>query len=183
MICSFISLRLNGSKVSSNTLVLSVYVAPGTRPLVMACKRLLLRDGIKKCHLSTPPLERSRLHSMTSLTFYTFPSEGELLDHSRIKHDESLEIMVIYLGVDPMDALMQCESTIGAHTKFSYLKKLYGENLELIEDANENDIQVTYHQECALRCYLIFSVGTTMFVDKSATYIDCALAHSILTDA
>ncbi|CAL5208752.1 unnamed protein product [Lathyrus oleraceus] len=61
------------------------------------------------------------------------PAKGKLLDHSRIKRDETQEMMVIYLGAG-MDALMQCESTRGAHAKFSYLRKLYEENLDLVDD-------------------------------------------------
>lgn len=83
-------------------------------------------------------------------------------------------MMVIYLGVDLMDALMQCESTIGAHAEFSYLKKLYGENLKLAEEANEDHLHVTYHREYALRCYLLFLVDTSTFMDKSAPYVDVA---------
>lgn len=39
-------------------------------------------------------------------------------------------------------------------------------------DAEVNDVQVEYHQQCALRCYLLFHIGTSIFVDKSATYVD-----------
>lgn len=31
---------------------------------------------------------------------------------------------------------------------------------------------VEYHQYYALRCYLLFFVGTSMFVNKSTTYVD-----------
>lgn len=59
--------------------------------------------------------------------------------------------MVIYLGVDPMDALMQYESTRGAHAKFYYLETLYQNNLELAQNADNEDLQVIYHKDCALR--------------------------------
>ncbi|CAL5202261.1 unnamed protein product [Lathyrus oleraceus] len=72
------------------------------------------------------------------------PIRGKLLDHSKIKHDEAQEMMVIYLGVDPMDALIKCESTKDDHANFSYLKKLYEEKLELAKDAKDDDLQVTY---------------------------------------
>lgn len=74
-------------------------------------------------------------------------------------------MMVIYLGADPMDALMQCERTIRAHAKLSYLETLYQNNLELVENANDDDLQVTYHRECALRCFLLFLVGMSIFMD------------------
>ncbi|CAL5209265.1 unnamed protein product [Lathyrus oleraceus] len=65
---------------------------------------------------------------------------GKLLDNSRMKCDETQERMIIYLGVDPMDAMMQCESTKYAHAKFSYLEKLYGENLELAEYVDVDEL-------------------------------------------
>lgn len=66
-----------------------------------------------------------------------------LLDHSRIKRDEAYEMMVIYLRAGPMDAMMQCESIRGAHAQFSYLEKLYGENLELPNNVDGGELQVT----------------------------------------
>ncbi|CAL5211018.1 unnamed protein product [Lathyrus oleraceus] len=102
------------------------------------------------------------------------PNRGKLLDHPMIKRDKTHEMMVIYLGVGQMDALMQCESTRGAHAKFSYLETVCQNNLELVENVDDNDLQVTYHRECALRCFLIFLVGTSLFVDKSGTYVNVA---------
>lgn len=46
-----------------------------------------------------------------------------------------------------MNALMQCESTRGAHAKFSYLDNLYGENLELAEKVDDYELQVP-HRVC-----------------------------------
>lgn len=94
-----------GSKVLFNTLVLQVYVALVTRPLAMACKRLLLKDGIKKHHLSTSPLVRKiTLDDIVNLLHLLI--RGKLLYHSRIKLDEAHEIMIIYLRDDLIDALM-----------------------------------------------------------------------------
>lgn len=33
-------------------------------------------------------------------------------------------------------------------------------------------VKVEYHRQCALRCYLLFLVGTSIFVDKSEIYVD-----------
>lgn len=99
---------------------------------------------------------------------------GRLLDHSKIKHDEAQEMMVTYLEVDLMDIMMQCERTRGAHAKFSLLEKIYGEKLELTENLDGDELQVTYHRECTLRCFLLFLVGTSIFMDKSETYVDVA---------
>lgn len=111
---------------------------------------------------------------MTSLAFYPFPSGGKLPDHSKIKRDESQKMIIIYLRSDPMDALMQCDNTKGAYANFSYLKELYEQNLELVDDVDSDELQVTYHREFVLRCFLQFLVSTFMFVDKSETYVDVA---------
>lgn len=103
------------------------------------------------------------------------PIRGKLLDHFMIKRDEAHDMMVIYLGANPTDSLMQCESTRGTHVKISYLYKLYEDKLELVNDTDDDDLQVTYHRECALRCYLIFLVGMSVFVEKSVTYVDVAI--------
>ncbi|CAL5203576.1 unnamed protein product [Lathyrus oleraceus] len=50
--------------------------------------------------------------------------------------------------------MMQCDSVRGAHAKISNLNKLYEENLELADDADDDDLQVTYYQECTLMCFL-----------------------------
>lgn len=39
-------------------------------------------------------------------------------------------------------------------------------------DVVSDDMHVEYHWYCALRCYLLFLAGTSMFIDKSATYVD-----------
>ena len=39
-------------------------------------------------------------------------------------------------------------------------------------DVAGDHMQVAYHRYSALRCYLLFLVGTSMFVDKSETYVD-----------
>lgn len=157
--------------MSSSTLILQVCVALDTGSLAMVCMRLWLRDGIRKHHLSTSPLARWRSPWMIFLSFYS-SHQGRLLDHFRIKRDETHEMIVIYLGADPMDAMMQCESIRGAHAKFSYLEMLYQNNLELAGNADSDDLQVTCHRECVLRCFLIFLIGTSIFVDKSVTYFD-----------
>lgn len=42
--------------------------------------------------------------------------------------------------------------------------RLYQNNLKLVENTDNNDLHVTYHNECALRCYLIFLAGMSIFV-------------------
>lgn len=39
-------------------------------------------------------------------------------------------------------------------------------------DVEGDDTQVEHHRTCALRCYLLFLVDTSMFMGKNATLID-----------
>lgn len=47
---------------------------------------------------------------------------------------------VMYLGFDPMESLKQCENTISARAKFSFLKDLYEQNLELAEESDNDEL-------------------------------------------
>lgn len=52
-----------------------------------------------------------------------------------------------------------------------FLEKLYKDHLHKLMDAEGDDMQVEYHWAYTLRCPLLFLVGTSTFVDKSATYV------------
>lgn len=65
---------------------------------------------------------------------------GKLLDHWRISRDETLEMMVEYLGVDPEDAMTEMEKTIGVNTRFEFLKNVYTyEILRALEDRGDDE--------------------------------------------
>ncbi|XP_050902122.1 protein MAIN-LIKE 1-like [Lathyrus oleraceus] len=52
-------------------------------------------------------------------------SIGEkLLDHGRISKDETLKLMVDYLGLDLEASMREMEKTIWAHARFEFLKKV-----------------------------------------------------------
>ncbi|XP_050895966.1 protein MAINTENANCE OF MERISTEMS-like [Lathyrus oleraceus] len=68
--------------------------------------------------------------------------------------DEALEMMVEYLGANSGEAMKELDKTRGVHARFVYLKK------------------VVLHKSHALRAYMLYLVGTVIFVDKSVTYID-----------
>ncbi|CAI8618364.1 unnamed protein product [Vicia faba] len=59
-----------------------------------------------------------------------------------------------------------------AHARASFLEKLYKDHLERVMDDEDDDMQIEYHWTCALRCYLFFLVDNSIFMDKSATYVD-----------
>lgn len=81
-------------------------------------------------------------------------------------------MMVIHLGVNPIELSGEGHDTRGSHARLSFLEKLYKDHLQKVVDAEGNDMQVEYHQTCALRCYLLFLVDMSIFVDKSVTYIN-----------
>lgn len=74
-----------------------------------------------------------------------------------------------------METLMQCESTMGAHAKFSWLETPYKNNLELADDVDNDDLQADYYRECALRCYFLVFVGTSMLVGKKCNLRECGI--------
>lgn len=58
---------------------------------------------------------------------------GILLDHSRIIKDETLEMIMTYLGADPEDALKKIEDTWGCYARFVFLERLYEQQLPVVE--------------------------------------------------
>lgn len=80
--------------------------------------------------------------------------------------------MVTHLGADPIEASKEVAATRGAHVRFKFLEKLYKEYLQWVVDVEGDDMQVKHHRTCAWRCYPLFLVDMSMFVDKSATYVD-----------
>lgn len=52
------------------------------------------------------------------------------------------------------------------------MEKLYATHLNEAVEAYGGDTQVLYHRVCALKLYLVYLVVTSIFVDKSAYYID-----------
>lgn len=52
------------------------------------------------------------------------------------------------------------------------MKKLYKKHMQWVLDVVGDDMQVEYHRHCTLRCYLMFVGGTSMFMEKSETYIN-----------
>ncbi|XP_058766847.1 protein MAIN-LIKE 1-like [Vicia villosa] len=111
------------------------------------------------------------LHDVACLLH--LPIRGRLLDHSRIQRVEAIEWMMDYLGMDPYMADYECRAT-SAHIWFSSLNELYENHLvAAMESKQEGDGLFTeYHCACALRCWFMFLVGTTLSMDKSATYVD-----------
>lgn len=80
------------------------------------------RDDTKTSSFHLPLGEISiTLDDVSCLLYLSI--RGKLLDHGRISKDETLELIVDYLGVDPEVALTEMERIRGAHAKFKFLKK------------------------------------------------------------
>lgn len=95
---------------------------------------------------------------------------GRFLDHERMIKDEALKMMVEYLMVDPREEMDEFDKTRDAHARFVYLKKVYEDALMSAQQADGDDEQVALYKSHALRAYLLYLVGTVIFMDKSATY-------------
>jgi len=98
------------------------------------------------------------------------PIDGMLLPHGSISRDEAAELMETYLGSNTGDALKEVEKTKGAHCLFSYLERIFKERLKEQRDL-ETEYGVTQEvqrlRDQAVRIYLLYLVGITIFTDKS----------------
>lgn len=97
---------------------------------------------------------------------------GTLLYHSITSRPEALDLIVTYLGVDSGKAQEDINDTRGCHTKFFLLVKNYVDPMNAVVDVAGDDTWVAYHSVCAFRSYSMILIGTTIFVDKTATYVD-----------
>ncbi|CAL5198124.1 unnamed protein product [Lathyrus oleraceus] len=97
---------------------------------------------------------------------------GRLLDHGMIKRDEALKMMVDYMGVDLGETLQELEATRWAHTRFRYPERLYTQQLKDAYQATGDGEKVAQHKSYALRVYQLYLDDTSIFMDKSATYVD-----------
>lgn len=76
---------------------------------------------------------------------YIFPIRGKLRDRSTLSRDEVSEMMVTYLGADLTDAQNEVVDTKGAHARFKFLEDFHKDQLQMVVDANGDDMQVKYH--------------------------------------
>lgn len=136
----------------------------------------MLSAFVKRWHWKTSSF--NLLHSEMSITLddvsclLHLSIRGILLDHDIIIKDEVVEMIVDYLGVNPRVVIRELEVTWGCHARFRFMKRLYTEQLHAIKQTTSNDKQVMQHKAYALRAYMLYFVGTSIFVDKSVTYVD-----------
>jgi hypothetical protein len=103
------------------------------------------------------------------------PIDGMLMSHETMTRDNAVEMTMRYLGSSFGDALDEVNDTRGAHARFSYLMRIFKERLmKQLKFDNEGGMkeEVRKFWDQALRIYLMYLVGITLFTDKSTTYVD-----------
>jgi len=79
------------------------------------------------------------------------------------------------LRSDPGEALVEVTQTKGAHCRFRYLRRIFKDSM-LEQLALETEYSVTeevrWLRDQAVRIYLLYLVGITLFIDKSVTDVD-----------
>lgn len=108
------------------------------------------------------------------------PIRGRFLDHGRTTKDEAVEIMVEYLGVDPKKAMEEVDRTRGARARFKFLRNINATDIQRVEQSDGDAKQVEVHRSHALRAYLLFLVGTSIFLGKSSTYTDVVYLRNFM---
>lgn len=99
---------------------------------------------------------------------------GRLFDHSMITGVDALEMMVEYLRYVSYDALKEIEDTYWCLARFGFLERMYALRMTVVEQTDGDDEKAMQHRAYALRTYLLYLVDTSIFVDKSAYYVDVA---------
>ncbi|XP_050902789.1 protein MAIN-LIKE 1-like [Lathyrus oleraceus] len=131
---------------------------------------------VERCHSKTSSFHLP--HGEMSITLddvshlLHLPIGERFLDNGRITKDEAIEIVVEYLGADPEKAMNEVDRSRGAHARFEFLRNIYETEIQRAEQDDGDAEQVMVHKSHALRAYLLFFVGTLIFMDKSATYTD-----------
>lgn len=94
-----------------------------------------------------------------------------IISHGRTDREEDIEMMVTYFRDGPTKASKKVADTRCARERFIFYfwKNLYKDYMQWAQDVKGDDLQVDYHRTCVLRCYLLFFVGTSMFMDKNST--------------
>ncbi|CAL5198435.1 unnamed protein product [Lathyrus oleraceus] len=68
--------------------------------------------------------------------------------------------------------MTKMDRTRGAHARLEFVKKVYTYELQRAEKTKGDDEQERNHIVYAMRAYLLYLLGTMIFVEKSATYTD-----------
>jgi hypothetical protein len=82
--------------------------------------------------------------------------------------------MVNYLGASPADADKEVTVTRCAHAQFTYLRAFLQSHLrEVRQDEMDEDVACIHmYWGWAIKTYLLFTVGATIFSNKAKNYVD-----------
>lgn len=167
-------LMSHGFRMSCNYLSCRIYATLHMVLLTMSyrllCEEMTRRDAI------ISSFNKWDAHH----TWWCIMSRRKLLNYSRTCRPEALEMMVSYLGFDTGKAQHEIDDTRGCHARFSFMVDLYEHHLTVTVDADGDDGHVAYHKVCALRSYLLILVDTSIFMDKSATYVDAIYIRNFI---
>lgn len=100
------------------------------------------------------------------------PIMGILFYHYIISRFETIDLKVTQLGAGLRKTQCEIENTRGCHTRFSFLSKSYINHLNADVDVVGDNARVSKYRVCALMKDFLTLVGTSIFVDKSVTYVE-----------
>lgn len=66
----------------------------------------------------------------------------------------------------------ELDDTRGCHARSYFSMDLYKHHLVTDIEVDDDYSRVAYHNACASRSYLLALVNTSIFMDKSTTYVD-----------
>jgi hypothetical protein len=101
--------------------------------------------------------------------------EGTLLHHEGIiDKPEGIHLMVSYLGSSLVATNNEVTVTRGGHARFTYLRTLMRSHLQHARQFQRaGDIaSLLLYLDWAVRVYLLFVFGTTIFSNKVKNYVD-----------
>ena len=139
----------------------------GLAPL-LRCSHLMVDKGLLSAFAERWHRDTSSFHlpcgEMTITlddvsTLLHIPVTGKFFSHPVMSRDLACALLVSLLGVSLGEAMVETSATRGAYVRFSWLRDVYA--VQLQED----------HLENAARAFLLYLVGTTIFADKSSTYV------------
>ena len=84
---------------------------------------------------------------------------GTFSDHERIGKEEALDMLVEKLGVTPESAMAEIDKTRGCHVRYSYLDRVFRNEIRRAREACGYLKQVSIHQRFAMRAYILYLVG------------------------
>jgi hypothetical protein len=83
--------------------------------------------------------------------------------------EEGADMCDTYLNFAKEDCLVEFDKMKGAHISFPKLLQLYLDNKNFAEKTlheKEKEEDIKFYQDCAIRCFLLYLLGSTLFTKK-----------------